>query len=148
MSDYEGMPGSLMDGMACGLIPICLKIPGIDELIIPDKTGILINNRKQAFLDAIKQLQNKPHFREELSNNAIYHIKENFSLAAAVDKWELFLTSFCNDAEGLERKEIVIPQKFNLPINTIAYEGGTRKEKTPAYTLKKNLLYIKKKKKY
>ena len=28
LSDFEGVPGAVMDGMACGLVPVCLDIPG------------------------------------------------------------------------------------------------------------------------
>jgi glycosyltransferase involved in cell wall biosynthesis len=46
LSDYEGTPGAVMDGMACGLVPVCTDISGgVQELVIPDQTGLLVRDR-------------------------------------------------------------------------------------------------------
>ena len=46
-SEHEGMPGSIMDGMSCGLIPIVTPLKGIDDLINHEFNGYIINSTKK-----------------------------------------------------------------------------------------------------
>ena len=82
LSDFEGTPGALMDGMAVGLVPICLKCPGgIEELVIDNKTGLLASNRNESFVEKLSLLSNNSKLFRELSGSARKHIHENYSLS-------------------------------------------------------------------
>lgn len=137
MSDYEGIPGSLMDGMACGLVPVSLRISSIDELVIHKQTGWLINDRKETFLQALDTL-NDQTLREKLSQNAIYHIQKHFSLESTVTKWERFCERLVK--KNTVRQPIEVPKKLNLPVATLPYEGADRKNKSFAYRIHKSIL--------
>ncbi len=109
LSDYEGTPGAVMDGMARGLIPVCLSIPGgVQELVKNEETGLLVSDREDSFLRAIKRLDEEDEFRELLSINAKNHIQENFSLHNATNSWErLFF-------EMVKEKKSSLLDKFPL----------------------------------
>ncbi len=58
LSDYEGIPIALMEAMGCGLVPVCLNIrSGMTELIENEVTGYLVNDRGDAFVEAIRRLK-------------------------------------------------------------------------------------------
>ncbi len=51
LSDYEGMSTSLMEAMACGLVPICTKTrSGSLEIIKHNVNGLLVDNSKKMLL--------------------------------------------------------------------------------------------------
>ena len=90
MSDYEGTPGALMDGMACGLVPVALDIQGgVRDLVLPHRTGILLQSRDE-LVGALQTLRDDDALRKQLSNGAREHIRVHFSLESAADKWEEF----------------------------------------------------------
>lgn len=114
LSDYEGTPGAVMDGMACGLVPVCLDIPGgVQELVIHEQTGLLVSDRGEHFVAAIHRLGQDADLRLRLSANARQHIVNGFSLQQAAARWEDFCAQLV--AEASPRQEIVIPQNLELP---------------------------------
>ena len=90
LSDFEGMPGSLMDGMACGLVPVGSNVVGINELVQHNHTGILLDKRNEDFVKSIGKLKTDKILRSKLSVNARQHIINNYSLDITVDRWEAF----------------------------------------------------------
>lgn len=95
LSDYEGVPASIIEGMACGLVPVCLKCPGgIEELVIHNETGLLVKNRGEDFLSKLKSLQENPSLHRRLSLAAIEHVKKNYDVGVVAKKWEDFYKSF------------------------------------------------------
>lgn len=114
LSDYEGTPGSLMDGMAAGLIPICYNYQGADELVIQGETGFLVNDRNKAVMAAIQQLINNPELRKHLSVNARRHIIENFTIASAVKRWEILISKLLAQSVSM-KKPFVMPRRIKLP---------------------------------
>lgn len=114
LSDYEGTPGAVMDGMACGLVPVCLDIPGgVRELVRDGETGLLVKDRGDGFVAAITRLAGDPGLRERLGGKARDLIEQEFSLQVAADRWERFLGELVGASES--RKAIVIPRVYRLP---------------------------------
>lgn len=88
LSDYEGLPTAVLDGMSVGLVPVCLKCPGgVDELVIHGKTGLLVKNRKEDFQEKLLYLLNNPTLFKQLSKSAINHVKNNYSVENVANKW-------------------------------------------------------------
>lgn len=115
LSDFEGTPGALMDGMAVGLVPICLKCPGgIEELVIDNKTGLLASNRNESFVEKLSLLANNPKLFRELSGSARKHIHENYSLQKTVNQWKEFLLQLEKNKKRM-KSELLIPNKISLP---------------------------------
>ncbi|NJN75852.1 MAG: glycosyltransferase family 4 protein [Synechococcaceae cyanobacterium RL_1_2] len=94
LSDYEGLPISLLEGMACGLVPVCLNntCSGITELVKHNETGLLVNNRKEDFVAAIKKLKSNLKLWQKLSKNAHEKIKNEYSTEKMSNLWIDFLT--------------------------------------------------------
>jgi glycosyltransferase involved in cell wall biosynthesis len=113
LSDYEGTPGSLMDGMSCGLIPVSLRYPGIDELVHHEKNGLIVGDRNRSFHDAVQKLSADPMLRKKLSEAARSHIVNHYSVEKAEARWITFMEN-CKKAAG-EAKPFVMPKKIVLP---------------------------------
>jgi SAM-dependent methyltransferase len=114
LSDYEGTPGAVMDGMSCGLVPVCLNIKGgVQDLVIHEETGLLVDNRKSSFVEAIFRLSEDLPLRQRLSKNARIHIDKHFSLSITADRWEQFFDDLLQDTS--RKKAIDYPKRFNLP---------------------------------
>ncbi|MBK1645095.1 hypothetical protein CKO25_10610 [Thiocapsa imhoffii] len=115
LSDYEGTPGSVMDGMACGLVPVCLDIPGgVRELVRHEQTGLLVADRGDAFVDAVSRLAHDGVLRRRLATNARRHIRQGYSLEVAADRWEAFLAQLVEE-NPVPRTTIARPADDALP---------------------------------
>jgi colanic acid/amylovoran biosynthesis glycosyltransferase len=115
LSDYEGLPQSLLEAMACGLVPVCFKMnSGIPELVENNKTGILVLDRTHDFIEVIKKLKNDKNLFNKLSKNARQKVFNFYSSDACTEKWNNLLNelyhSNCNPI-----KKIDIPDKIELP---------------------------------
>ncbi len=130
LSDYEGVPGSLMDGMASGLIPVCYHYPGAEELVIDRQTGLLVNDRTDSVIQAVSTLISDPALRKQMSFNARQHIMEHFSLESTLKKWELMIEYLMKQYNG-QKVKFVAPKTFNLPpMNILLKEYILQKEPT------------------
>lgn len=74
LSRGEGLPGTIMEAMACKLPVIATNIPGNNDLVIHGKTGYLVNNKKQTLV-ALKKLENG-WLRYKLGNNGYKEIQK------------------------------------------------------------------------
>lgn len=114
LSDYEGLPISLLEAMACGLVPVCLNIrSGIPELIDDGITGLLVDDREDSFTGAIRRLRDDDELWHRQSLAARKRIRAENSLDAAAELWcQLF-----NDLHKAEqsKKTVAIPKTFVLP---------------------------------
>lgn len=114
LSDYEGLPISLLEAMACGLVPVCLKIrSGIPELIDDGVTGLLVDDRERSFTAAIQRLRDDGDLWNRQSEEARKRVTAANSLDAAAGLWEELFISLQKDAEP--RKTVIIPNMFDLP---------------------------------
>ena len=114
LSDYEGLGASIMDGMACGLVPVSLAIPGgLNEMVIPEQTGLLVKDRHDAFLGAIERLADDQSLRQRLAANAVMHIHKHYSVAKCTERWESFLTDLVAGAP--RRRRLRVPSRVWLP---------------------------------
>jgi glycosyltransferase involved in cell wall biosynthesis len=115
LSDYEGMPGSLIDGMARGLVPLCTDIPGIRELVEPGRTGILVEDRFGSLVRILDRLQRDAALRSRLGKAARERIRQDLTLGDVARRWIEFAEELLRDAGP--RLEVRIPRNLNLPPN-------------------------------
>jgi glycosyltransferase involved in cell wall biosynthesis len=113
LSDYEGTPGSVMDGMSCGLIPVCMKYNGADELVRDGESGFFVADREQSFFEKIGLLYSDRSLRERVAKEARQVIEGNFSVDIAEKKWIRFL-EHCKMKAG-NSKPFVAPRRITLP---------------------------------
>lgn len=114
LSDYEGLPVSLLEGMSCGLVPVCLNMQsGITDVVEHMKNGIIVHNRGEDFFSAIELLRNKELW-ETLSFNSRKTIEATYSISATADLWVKLFYNLIKNRQGVPR-EIVMPETVLLP---------------------------------
>lgn len=124
-SKYEGMPGALMDGMACGLVPISTWFGGIEELIEDGKNGFVISEDPNDLMEKIRQIKEDQSLRKTLSAKARETIVKRFSLQVAADRWEEF---FKEQLQLFPRKSpIKVPKSIRLPKKSNLLTADKRK---------------------
>lgn len=113
LSEYEGLPIALLEGMACGLVPVCLNIrSGISELVMHGKTGILVNNEDE-FIDAIQLLKYDTDLWQKLSRNARQLVRQEYSMEVVAKRWKQLAIDLNQRIKN--RKSVRIPSNLELP---------------------------------
>ncbi|MFS8082941.1 MAG: glycosyltransferase family 4 protein [Ginsengibacter sp.] len=114
LSDHEGLPVSIMEAMACGLVPVCTSIrSGIGELVIHGETGLLVSgNIPDEFAKAIKDLKHNPTLFRKISQNAREKILRNYSDLICNEKWVILLNSL--QKKSTDKRPISLPTEREL----------------------------------
>jgi glycosyltransferase involved in cell wall biosynthesis len=90
---YEGMPKTLLEAMACGLVCIGTDVPGIREVLDDGVDGFLARNTEaSALAEAIQRARNCP-FGLVLAKNARRKVCTQYSLEKAVVEEDRILRS-------------------------------------------------------
>jgi len=75
--DTEGLPVTIMEGMASGLAVITTDVGGIKDIIKDKKNGILIQEKNlKQIAEKIIYLINNKKLKEKISKNALLTSKE------------------------------------------------------------------------
>lgn len=86
---YEGMPLSLIEGMAAGCVVIASDVPGVRELIAPHHTGLLVpQGDAQALADAIEQVLGNGAQFAPLADHAMHEANAHYSLGKMLSNYE------------------------------------------------------------
>lgn len=114
LSDYEGLPIAILEAMACGVVPVCLKMrSGIPELVEHGVTGLVVNDRGDDFTAAIRRLQEDPELWQRLSANARQRVKNENSVAANTYQWATLLKNL--SGSSIKRGPLGWPSELDLP---------------------------------
>lgn len=90
---YEGMPLSLIEGMAAGCAVVGSSVPGVKEVIRHEHNGLLVPAREPAALaDALQALLLQPQKAAALAQQARTDALAHYGLPQMLDRYEaLFL---------------------------------------------------------
>jgi len=114
LSDYEGLPVALMEAMACGLVPVCLEMKsGVPELVQNNVNGLLVADRGDDFVSAVRKLRLDEKLWRRLSAAAKETVKDEYSNAVAAEKW-MDLLMRLKEKES-PSKVLTMPGKMKLP---------------------------------
>jgi glycosyltransferase involved in cell wall biosynthesis len=114
LSDYEGLPISLMEAMACGLVPVCLRTQsGVPELVIDGATGLLVDDRQDCFADAVRRLRNDRMLWQQLSGAARAKVLSAYAHPGCLQRWLQLLHELA--MAGNARAPVRVPQRISLP---------------------------------
>lgn len=92
LSDYEGLPIALLEGMSVGLVPICSDIQsGVREVIKHGHNGFLIAPEAEAFTRTIGDLISNPDLQSRISSACRETIRGDFLNSVCTDRWIRFL---------------------------------------------------------
>ena len=85
-NDADGLPQLLMEAMACGIPVISTQLVGIPDLIIDDRTGVLVGPRDaEELADAIQSLMDDPQRATRLARAGRAWVLEHFDLADSLE---------------------------------------------------------------
>ena len=92
--DRDGIPNVLMEAQSQGIACISTKLPSIEELIINNASGILVESGSTFELkEAMINLIMNPDIRKKIGYAGQTRIKENFSMHVGIEKLsKLFLS--------------------------------------------------------
>ncbi len=87
-SAYEGLPLSLLEAMAAGMVPVVSDIPSGVRQVVDGSTGFLVPPEKiEGYGEAILQLARDRGEWREKSQRARQRVLEGFSIQALGERW-------------------------------------------------------------
>lgn len=93
---YEGLPLCVIESLAMGKPVIATAIDGTPEIIIPQKTGLLVPARDpQALVEAIRYALENPNAMKLLGENGRRFVQDMFSLQRQVRETEVLYEALC-----------------------------------------------------
>ena len=114
LSDCEGMPVSVMEAMATGVVPICLDTrSGIHEAIEHGVNGLIVKDRAADFLAAVRELQSNPRKWQQLSLAARETARRHFSIEECARQWIDMLENLHGPRTA--RADFKAPRVLRLP---------------------------------
>jgi glycosyltransferase involved in cell wall biosynthesis len=114
LSDHEGLGLALLEGMASGVVPIGLRgAPGLTEFVVDGQTGLLVDDRGDAFVAAVRRLRKDPALWERLARAAHAKVAADYSQKICADRWQALLHELAQSS-GV-RKPLRIPPRLHLP---------------------------------
>jgi glycosyltransferase involved in cell wall biosynthesis len=97
----EGLPQSLLQAMAAGVPVIATRVGGVSEIVIHEKTGILIEpGDHEALGKGIIQTFNNPDYAMQLAERAKDNVRKEHSVGHMVDKIEGLYKDLLNRCNG------------------------------------------------
>ncbi len=117
LSDYEGLPVSLLEGMAAGVVPICSRMrSGVEEVLQSGVNGFVVNDRDEGFQTALSRLISEPATWLACSRNARRTVESRFSMEACHRKWVSAIEETAGQpAAALRSYPIPLPTKVPSP---------------------------------
>jgi glycosyltransferase involved in cell wall biosynthesis len=96
-SSSEGLGMSAIEAMSVGKPVISFTVPALNEIIIADKTGILVeNNNIEMYAKQLLFLENNPELALEMGQNGRTRQKEIFGINQMISKTILLYNSLLN----------------------------------------------------
>lgn len=88
-SEQEGFPNALIEAMACGVVPVASRLPGVTDWIVDDRiTGMLCHaDQPDSFVSALTELFRSPDLRRSLGQAARKAVCERFAIQQFADNW-------------------------------------------------------------
>ncbi|MGJ7031895.1 glycosyltransferase family 4 protein [Niabella hirudinis] len=88
LSNYEGLPVSLVEAMAAGVVPVCSNMrSGINQVIVNEQNGFVLNDAETELVRVIEKLKSDPQLWSRCSTDARSTIMEMYSVEVCNDKW-------------------------------------------------------------
>lgn len=93
--DRDGLPHSIMEAMAAGVPVVTTRLAGIPELVVHERTGLLVDpDAPDQLADAIGRLLSDPDEARRLADAARIRVREHCSLPRIADRLrELFVSA-------------------------------------------------------
>lgn len=130
LSDYEGLSTSLVEAMACGLVPIVYQTKsGIEEIIKHGYNGFIVQNRDTDVLKAVETMSSSETRWHELSINARQTVIERFSTEKCAERWVHFLREVNHMHPNRSPIHVPAENELGLPPKRTAADGIGREDR-------------------
>lgn len=118
-SRFEGFPNTLIEGMACGLVPIASHLPGITDFVIRNgSTGFICpRDDVNAWRDTILKLEENRNILHRIALAARADICDRFSIQQTAGRFDLLFRSIIVN----NSKSIVTDQGQRLPRHVVRH---------------------------
>lgn len=114
LSDHEGLGLALLEGMACGVVPIGLRAAsGLTEFVIDNRTGLLASDRGAGFIAEVRRLRKDPVLWQRLSRGARTIVQKEYSDEICVARWQELFREVLNSSGP--QKPLRVPSRLRLP---------------------------------
>ena len=118
MSDFEGLPLSLLEAMSCGVVPVVRNIrSGIPEIIHNGRTGFLVEDDVQAAAQTLSDLASDMHLWQSVSAQARELALSRYDEKKCFDQWIALIH------EMEERSSVSYPVKVPLVPSLPRYDN-------------------------
>lgn len=98
-SVHEGLPMSVLEAMARGVLPLCTRVGGMKEIIEHSKNGMTVElNDNCALADTIVYLKNNKSVRKKIGVEARKQIIDNYNIKKSVNMLNGLYTSLLEDS--------------------------------------------------
>ena len=106
VSDFEGLPLSLVEAMAAGCVPVVAEMEsGIGELLVPGENGVIVPGRDYAhWARTIRDLWHGQERLAAMAEQAQQTVRDSFTVERIADQFEEVLGGVAEEiAAGYER---------------------------------------------
>lgn len=106
LSDFEGLPLSLVEAMAEGCVPVVAEMKsGISELLIPDESGLVVPGRDYAhWARTIRDLWRDEERLAAMGERAQETVRTSFTVERVAEQFDSLLREVADEIEsGYER---------------------------------------------
>lgn len=98
--DRDGIPNTLVEAMGCGLPVVATQLPGIAELVVHGKTGLLVPPEDPtALADALERMLHDPALRHRMGHNGRHRVVHEFD----ADNWGRLVVERLRRSLGIEK---------------------------------------------
>lgn len=95
-SRCEGFPSSLVEGICCGLVPVCTRVGAIPDVIAHGRNGFFFPTGDSAALaDCVRKLLDDPELYKTLRTEVL-KLRETFAHESTTHAWDGWLNTLVN----------------------------------------------------
>ena len=102
ISDFEGLPVSILEAMSFGKPVVASKVGGVPEIIEDGENGYSVENDVDLFVNHIQEILEDPDLYERMCKRSLEIFNEKLTIQTMVDRYSAIYTRLYNDNNRLD----------------------------------------------